>query len=709
MNNSATDQVEAHQDARISRLNVPGMRCAGCIAKIEDGLGRMHGVDSVRVNLSARSVKIEHDPSLSDEILIEELHKLGFESGPASQSPVSALATRHSKVLLRALAVAGFGMMNILLLSVGVWSGADDAIRNAFHWISAVIALPVVAYSGRPFFSSGLSALRHGRTNMDVPISIGVILATALSFHEVAIGSRHAYFDSAVMLLFFLLAGRTLDDAMRNRTRAGISALLNRMGKTADVYQADGTLMRLAAEDLVPGMIMVVPSGEALAADGIVIEGAGLQDNSLLTGESIPETIVAGDEVFAGSLCLTGPLHVRITAAQSETVIADIARLMDEASQSRSRYVRIADRASRLYAPVVHGLAMLGFLAWMFSGAGWHQSLIVAISVLIITCPCALGLAVPAAQIVASGALIRKGLLIKDGSALERLAEVNLVLVDKTGTLTLGEPRPDTSKLDMQQKSIALALAQQSRHPLSKGLASALVREGVHPVPLTEIVERPGEGIFGRYKNSTVGLGRIENDGVALGATLTVSTHVQPIIFEDSLRSDTAAVLAQLKADGLQVSVLSGDRPTAVDKLTEPLGITGKGGMTPADKLAEITFLREQGWYPLMVGDGINDGPALAAAHVSIAPGTSSDVSRQAADAVFIGELLMPVALAIKIARATSRVVKQNFGFAALYNSIAVPLALAGAVTPLLAAVAMSASSLIVVANSLRLVRSSSG
>ncbi|HSM53776.1 MAG TPA: heavy metal translocating P-type ATPase, partial [Erythrobacter sp.] len=392
------------------------MRCAGCIAKLERELPKVEGIAEARVNFSAKRVALRHDPDLAEEQLIEAIAALGFEAQRLDDNPLGR-DDADRRMLLRATAVAGFGMMNVMLLSVSVWSGAGGVTKQLFHWLSAIIAIPVIAYSGRPFFASAWMALRHGRTNMDVPISIGVLLATALSFYETATGGVHAYFDSAVMLLFFLLCGRALDAMMRGRTRAGIDSLLGRMGKSATVLAEDGSTSRVPAEDIRPGMVMLVAAGEALAADGEVIDGSSAIDNSMLTGESRLEPVGLGAEVHAGTINVMAPIRVRATTVASDTRIAEIARLMDEAGQSRSRYVRIADRASRTYAPAVHTLALLAFIGWMLAGVGWHQSLLIAIAVLIITCPCALGLAVPAAQVVASNTLIKQGLLVKDGTA----------------------------------------------------------------------------------------------------------------------------------------------------------------------------------------------------------------------------------------------------------------------------------------------------
>lgn len=691
-----------------TRFTVPGIRCAGCIAKIERELPKIDGIVAARVNFSSKRVAIEHDRSVDEEMLGNALLELGFEAQPIDENPLGAETADH-KQLARSLGVAGFGMMNVMLLSVSIWSGADGSTRELFHWLSALIALPVIAYSGRPFFSSAWMALKYHRTNMDVPISIGVILATGLSLYETINGGQHAYFESAVMLLFFLLAGRALDAEMRTRTRAGITALLGRMGKSASVIGPDGSTRRMPANALEPGMIVLVAAGESLAADGEIEDGGSTIDNSMLTGESIPESVSVGSSVDAGAINLGIPFRMRLTRTAEDTALAEIARLMDEAGQSRSQYVRIADRASRLYAPVVHTLAALAFAGWMITGAGWHQSLVIAIAVLIITCPCAMGLAVPAAQVVASGALLKRGVLVKDGSALERLAEVDVALFDKTGTLTLGEPRAKISGLDEQARSIALGLAQSSRHPLSRGLANTLQEEGVAPASISNIQETSGVGVSGMYGGVPVALERPAADLNDLATTLRIGDRAVTLAYTDALRPDAVEAIAELKQQGIDASILSGDRSEPVEEVARKLGIAAIAEASPQDKLSTLEALRGSGRHALMVGDGLNDGPALAAAHASIAPGTASDVSQQAADAVFIGEKLMPVALAIRVARRTMAIVRQNFTLAIGYNALAVPLALFGYVTPLIAAIAMSLSSLIVVANSLRLARSAKG
>ncbi|EQB12501.1 MULTISPECIES: heavy metal translocating P-type ATPase [Sphingobium] len=692
-------------ETRESLLAVPGIHCAGCISKIENGLPKVNGIESARVNMGARRVAIRHDAALSPPDLKAALARLGFEA-EALADPGLDVAAAENRALLRALAVAGFAAMNIMLLSVSIWSGAEGATRQMFHWLSALIALPTVAYAGEPFFRSAWAALRQGRTNMDVPISIGVLLTTSMSLFETISGGAHAWFDGAVMLLFFLLAGRCLDSMMRGRARAGVAALLKQTAPGALVLDEAGQSRWSEADVLRPGMRMLVAAGERLAADGRVLMGDSSLDISFLTGESTPVRVQAGDVVQAGALNVAGPLTVEVTAAGADTVIADIARLMEEAGQSKSHYVRLADRAARWYAPCVHLLAALSFIGWTVGGAGVHQSLLIAVAVLLITCPCALGLAVPVAQVVACGALMRQGVLVKDGSALERLAETTEAVFDKTGTLTLGRPVPrHLDRLDGEDHSILLALAQASRHPLSVALRQALEAEGVRPATLDPIREVPGEGLFANHRGVPVSLARPRSliTLFELASEYRHGADVHLLPFTDALRPDAAETLAALRAAGLQTLIASGDQPEALEEIARATGTTAIGRLRPADKLALLDRIKAQGQKVLMVGDGLNDGPALAAGHASIAPASASDASQLAADIVFLGDRLAPVAIALRAARRTIRVVKQNFALAICYNILAVPLAIAGKVTPLVAAVAMSLSSLIVILNALRL------
>ncbi len=700
-----------------STFSVPGLHCAGCISKLEGGLARVDGVIGARVNFTKRRVAIAHAAELDDERLRDAIGRIGFPAERLLADDEGRTAPENRE-LGRALGVAGFAAMNIMLLSVSVWSGAEGATRDMFHWLSALIALPTVVYAGRPFYRSAWSALRHGRTNMDVPITIGVSLACAVSLYETITHGPHAYFDGAVMLLFFLLAGRFLDGVMRARAEDGVAALQRQRAPRGLVVSADGKSEWRDADELAPGMQLLVAAGEAFAADGTVVDGSSSVDRALVTGESAPESVGPGAAVLAGTINLAAPLKIKVSAAGEATAIAGIARLMEAAGGAKSRYVRLADRAARFYAPAVHLIALLAFTGWMVAGAGVHQAVLIAVAVLIITCPCALGLAVPVAQVVAAGALMRRGILIRDGAGLERLAEADMALMDKTGTLTLGRPLLlDLGGLLPEEALVALALARASRHPLARALATAL--DGGVAADVIDLEETPGLGLTATYRGVQVVLGRIDigtgdpAESLTNHHALTTAFRlgdgpVRLIRFEDALRPGAAAAVVQLTALGLEPTIVSGDLGRRVDRLAETLGVTGFGGLTPQDKLDLIQSRQAAGRRVLMIGDGLNDGPALSAAHVSMAPSSASDVGQNSADLIFLGESLAALPIAIVAARKTMRVVRQNFAMAIGYNALAVPVAIAGLATPLVAALAMSLSSLIVVGNSLRL-RSAAG
>lgn len=693
-----------------TRFAVPDMHCAGCIAKIERMLPQQPGISAARVNFSGKTVTVAHADDLAEPDILRAFDAIGFEAQPLHDA-AAAERSASLKRLLRALGVAGFGAMNVMLLSVSVWSGMEGSSRHLFHWIEVLIAIPAIAYAGRPFFDSAYRALRARTTNMDVPISIGVLLATGMSLYETIVGGQHVWFDGALMLLAFLLAGRVLDEMMRSRAAIGAAALVRRTAPGAMRLDALGDSHWVEAEALRVDDRLLVAAGERLAADGIIETGVSRFDLSLLTGESAPVAAGPGDVATAGTLNLDAPVTLRVTAVGEARAIAEIARLMEGASQSRSRFVRLADRAAGLYAPAVHLLAALSFGGWMLAGAGWHESLLVALAVLIITCPCALGLAVPVAQVVACSAMMRAGLLVKDGSALERLAQADEALLDKTGTLTLGRPVAEgIDAIPVDKRPIVRALAMASRHPLAIALRQALGGADVGPATLTDIVEKPGEGVEARFEGRSVAmrrpradeLGGAPDDRAAVALDLSEGAPVI-IRFADALRPGAAQALAELNALGLPGRIMSGDRQEAVAALSRTLGIAGQGDMRPTDKMALLETDIAAGRRPLMIGDGLNDGPALAAAHVSMAPASASDVGQQAADIVFLGDSLLGLPKAVRAARATMRVVRQNFVLAIGYNILAVPLAMAGKVTPLIAAIAMSTSSLIVIANSLRL------
>lgn len=693
-------------------LSVPGIHCGACIHTIEKAIGALPGVTRARVNLSTKRTTIQWRADAPPPF-IETLNAIGYDAH--LHDDLAGTKDNTLSELIRALAVAGFAASNIMLLSVSIWSGADAATRDLFHWISAAIALPTLIYSGSVFYRSAWQSLRHGRTNMDVPISIGVALAFGLSIYETIHQGPHAYFDATVSLLFFLLIGRTLDHMMRERARIAVKGLARLAARGALVRQPDGSQVYMPVQEIEPGMTLLLTAGERVPVDARVISGASELDRSLVSGESLPQPVTSGDRLEAGTLNLTGPLTVMATAAAKDSFLAEMMRMMEAAESGRSAYRRIADRAAQLYAPVVHLTALLTFIGWMIATGDFHRAITIAIAVLIITCPCALGLAVPMVQVVAARRLFEHGIMLKDGGALERLADIDTIMFDKTGTLTLGEPELVNHDGNARDLAIARAIASQSRHPYSRALAASGDIAAAQ-ITLDAIIEHPGLGLEARVGDTIYRLGRADwtldaaNPLKQIPDTASVvlskdGRYLAAFAFEDRLRPDAAQAVAALTSAGFPVEILSGDRRAAVQAVAAPLGVAWRAGISPSGKTAQIAAALARGQKPLMIGDGLNDAPALTAAHASMAPATAADVGRNAADLVFLRDSLMAVPEAIAVARRAAQLIRENLMLAIGYNVIAVPIAVLGYVTPLIAAIAMSLSSLLVVANALRLGR----
>ncbi|MDP5306023.1 heavy metal translocating P-type ATPase [Paracoccus spongiarum] len=695
-------------------LSLPAAHCAACISDVERALTGHPGVRTARVNLTLRRVTVDA-PGLAADELIPVLARIGHEAHELDPEALSATAAdRQGRDLLMRIGVAGFAMMNIMILSVAVWSGAEAATRDLFHWISAAIALPTIAFAGRPFFASAAASLRARRLGMDVPISLALVLATAISVYETTQSGHHAYFDAAVMLCFFLLIGRYLDHRTRAIARSAAAELTALEVPRALRIGPEGE-QAVAVASLRPGDLIRVRPGARVPADGEITEGRSEIDRALLTGETLPVPAGPGQMLSAGEVNLTGPLVLRVTAAGRDSSLARLTALVEAAEAARGRHASLADRAARAYSPAVHLLALASFAGWVWATGDLRLAVNIAAAVLIITCPCALGLAVPAVATAASGALFRRGLLIKDGTALERMAAVDTVVFDKTGTLTMGQPRLAAAEvLPADLRPVALALAQGSAHPLSRALAEALA--GDRAAALEAQREWPGQGVSALWQGRRVRLGRADWLGIAedgadrpgSAAWLSVEGRGAPIRldFTDRLRPGAASCVARLRADGRRVILLSGDRPAAVAALAAELGIAEcHAGVDPQGKAAAVAALAEAGARVLMVGDGLNDTAALARAHASISPASALDAARVASDMVLTGHDLAPVAEALVIARRATARIRENFAISVIYNLVAVPVAIAGLATPLIAALAMSTSSITVTLNALRLRR----
>ena len=681
-------------------LHLPDIRCAACIASVETALAGAPGVRDARVNLSRKQALVR-GAGLDGGALIETLAAAGHRAERLDEARLAGRNDEMRALLLRT-GVAGFAMMNVMLLSVAVWSGAADTTERMFHLISAAIALPAVAFSARPFFASALGALRYGRLNMDVPISLAILLAALVSLAgALGIAEGQSWFDAALALTFFLLIGRTLDHAGRSAARSA-AAELAALNVPQAVLAGDRRVVR--AEDLRPGDRILVRPGDRLPADGTVIEGASDLDRSALTGESAAAPVTVGGAVAAGEVNLSGPLTVEVLRAGRDTALSRLGELVATAEMQRSRFTSIADRAARAYAPLVHLLGLAAFVVWWrMTGDGWRAT-DVAIAVLVITCPCALGLAVPAVSTVATGRLFRKGLLVTSRTALERLSQIDTVAFDKTGTLTTGRARLLDTPADADL-ALASALAAGSAHPYSRALVRAAEARGLTPSAVTDLRERPGLGIEARAGESTLRLGRpswigAEGDGVALD-----KGDGAPVLFafREEVREDAARAVASLRAAGLTVALLSGDSEGPCRRAADLLGLDDVScAMTPAEKADWVRDRTAEGRRVLMVGDGLNDTGALSLAHASVAIGSGLDAARAASDVVLLSSELTRIADLVVTSRTALERMRQNIWLSVLYNVVAVPVALAGLATPFVAAIAMSTSSVSVSLNALR-------
>ena len=678
------------------QYSLPDIHCAACIGKIERGLAGINGVSAVRVNLSLKRLSVS---GTMDPTRIEAaLRDLGFDAFPLDLEALNTARDTVGRALMTRMAVAGFAMMNVMLLSVAVWSGATDATRDLFHLISAMIALPVVAYSAQPFFQNAWTALRVGRLNMDVPISLAILLAAGMSLFETLNGGDHAYFDAALSLTFFLLIGRFMDHRTRSAARSAAKELTALEVQTAQRVDG-GITQNVPVSQLKIGDIITVPTGVRVPVDGALVSAQALMDRSFLTGESAAVDVAQDAPLQAGEINVAAPITLRATAVGDDTTLRRMASMVELAENSRNKYTALADRAAQIYAPAVHLLALLAFVGWVAYDGDIRHALNVAIAVLIITCPCALGLAVPAVSTAAISRLFSLGYLVKHATALERLAEITRIVFDKTGTLSTPSVTLPTPFSD-HERAVAKALAQASHHPLSRAMLKAV--GDIPAAPVIGIIETAGQGVEGLLGDTHVALGR----GAWLGAEFDdLGLHIgtsapRQIHAAEAPRAGIQAALANLIQP---CEIVTGDASEPAQRFAALLDMPVRADMRPDAKLAYLNQLAREGEHVLMVGDGLNDTAALAAAHASIAPATALDASRSASDVVILKESFEDIPLLLRIAKLTRRLSQENFAIAALYNAIAIPIALAGYATPLAAALAMSASSITVLLNAQRI------
>ncbi len=723
---------EAGANLREASLILEGIVCAACIWLNERHVNALPGVEEFRVNYSTHRATLRWDDSrihLSE--VLRAVADIGYVAHPFDPGRQEQLYLRERKAALRRLAVAGLGAMQVMMLAVALYAGdfygMDQGIRGLLRWVSLLFATPVVLYSAAPFFTAALRDLRSRQLGMDVPVALAIGLAYGASMFATIAGRGQVYFDSVSMFAFFLLAGRFLEMGARHRAGQAAEELVKLLPAMATRLDAEGGEEVVPVSELEPGDRVRIRPGETVPADGRVLEGRSSVDEALLTGESLPVAKSAGAELVGGTLNVESPLVMNVEKVGTDTVLSSIQRLLDRAQHEKPRIARIADRVAGRFVGALLVIACAVALYWWQAAPA--EALWIVLSVLVVTCPCALSLATPAAVTAATGTLTRAGVLTTRGHALETLARATHVVFDKTGTLTSGRLRVEALQPLGREGAVtchrlAAALERDSEHPIAHAL-----REGVSLIPVASDVRAvPGCGVEGRLEGRVLRIGTpafvAELVGSAAAAAADVGADPASDVgwtevllgdahgplarfrLSDSLRPQAAEAVAALQAMGLQTALLSGDSPAAVGRVANELGIAHyEARLSPEGKLEALRRLQEQGAVVAMVGDGVNDAPVLAAAQVSLAMGSGTQLAQASADMILLSERLPHLVEAVDMARRTLRVVRENLGWALLYNLVAVPLAAVGMVPPWAAALGMSASSLLVVLNALRLGR----
>jgi Cu2+-exporting ATPase len=716
---------------REASLILEGITCAACIWLNEQHLTRQAGVTAVDINFATRRARVRWNESrIRLSGILAAIEAIGYHAYPYDAARSEELAHKERRAALWRLFVAGFGMMQVMMYAVPVYLAEEGSmsvgIEALMRWASLVLTLPVVLYSAAPFFRNAWRDLRFRRVGMDVPVALGVGTAFMASLWATLTGSGEVYFDSVTMFVFLLLGGRYLEMLARQKAVRSIERVGRALPATASRLDAFPSLEaeRVAVSALAAGDIVLVAPGQTIPADGIVLQGASEADEALLTGESRPIAKAEGSEVTGGTVNMRSPLVLRVEKVGEATRLASIVRLMERAITEKPRVVELADRVAAWFVAALLLLALATGAAWSQIDAS--RALWVFVSVLVVSCPCALSLATPVALAVATGALSRLGLLVSRGHAIETLARAGHFVFDKTGTLTWGRlrvleivalgatPVPEARRL-------AATLEQGSEHAIGIGLRRAFATAAALP-EMRQLQACTGQGVAGVVEGRQLRIGRIEFAGalhgkpLPQGAAAMLATGDTCVALADDagwialfrlgdeIRPQGRELVAGLRALGCHVTLLSGDSPEAVRSVAHDLDIgDAQGGMTPQDKHDFIARLQAAGTVVAMVGDGVNDAPVLAQAQVSVAMGGGTELARNQADIVLLGEDLGQIVRAVVLARRTLSVIRQNLGWAFAYNLVAIPLAMFGLVTPWMAGIGMSMSSLLVVANALRL------
>lgn len=715
---------------REASLILEGITCAACVWLNESHIARQPGVTAVDINYATRRARVRWDERrIRLSQILEAIAAIGYRAHPYDTAKSEQLARKERKTALWRLFVAGFGMMQVMMYAVPVYLADEGTmtpdIEQLMRWASLILTLPVILYSSAPFFSAAWRDLKLRRVGMDVPVALGVGSAFLASCWATLLASGEVYFDSVTMFVFLLLGGRYLEMMARQKAARGVETISKALPAFAERYLQfpGGATERVAVASLVVGDVVLVKPGETMPADACVVDGESSADESLLTGESRPVAKKMGDAVTGGSVNIGSPLKLRIERVGEATRLASIRRLMERAAAEKPKVVEMADRIAVRFVAALLVLASGTAIVW------WQidpsRALWVFVSVLVVSCPCALSLATPAVLTVATGAMARRGVLVTRGHAIETLARATDFVFDKTGTLTQGRPAlADVLPVGNISASEALAfgaaLEQGSEHPLGRSIREAAGADT--SVAITACKAHTGQGVEGAAGARVLRIGRPEFVGASFDvpvpeavAQWTCDGDTAVALGDgdgwlaffritDRLRDGAGDAIRSLHDLGMRMTVLSGDAPNTVSHAAKKLGIeTSMGGMTPEDKHAYILRLQAKGALVAMVGDGVNDAPVLAQAHVSVAMGGGTDLARSQADVVLLSDDLRQLAAGAALARRTVRIIRQNLTWAFAYNFLAIPLAMVGLITPWMAGIGMSASSLLVVMNALRL------
>lgn len=713
-----------------SNILIEGMHCAACALTLEDALQGVPGVVKADVSAGSHRARVVwSSETVQPSDWMMAVQKAGYRPLPANDAFARERRKSEARRLIWRLGVAGLCMMQVMMYAYPAYVAAPgdltSEMERLLRWASWVLTLPVILFSCGPFFGSAWRDVTHRRVSMDLPVALGMLITFAVStagtFEPQGIFGREVYFDSLTMFVFFLLSGRWLELRLRDRTAGALEALMNRLPDSVARQKQDGSYERVAARRLQAGEIIRVLPGETFPADGLLLQGDTMVDEALLTGESRPVAHSVGSTVIAGSHNLSGLVQVRVERIGAQTRFAQIVALMETASTTKPLIAHLADRIAKPFLVAVLLAAGLACAFWWGRDPG--HALMVAVAVLVVTCPCALSLATPAAMLASAGALARGGVLVRRLEAFEALAAIDTVMFDKTGTLTrdaivLGTTQVREGVPPEQALAMAVALAQFSLHPVSRALIAAVGGKTASPWAAEAVSEIAGQGLSGRVRcgdaelaATDLRLGSADFCGVKLARSESLRACLSDergwlATFElhEVIRPDALDTVTALQRKGIAVHLLSGDSVEAVARVAARVGIAAfQGECTPQDKLDFLRNAQQQGHKVAVVGDGINDGPVLAGAHVAFAFGQAAPLAQAQSDFVVLGDQLGAIVTATQLARRTLRVVRQNLWWAAIYNAVCVPLAIVGWLPAWLAGLGMALSSLLVVLNALRL------